>query len=105
SMNFIDPATNAWRQVWMGSGRGQNNFVNGKYSDAARRFTSARRAAQGNQIVGRFIFFNLGPSRVRQLQETSRDGGTTWQETYDFLYVRRGKGGCAVAAGGDTRYC
>jgi tetratricopeptide (TPR) repeat protein len=100
SMNFIDPATNAWRQVWMGSGRGQNNFVNGKYSDGAMRFTFERRDAQGNPIVGRFTFYNLGPNRVRQLQETSRDAGASYQVTYDFLYVRKGSGEQPVRAGG-----
>lgn len=89
SLNFIDPATGTWRQVWMGSGRGQNNFSDGVYRDGAMRFAFERTDPQGNRLIGRFTFFNLGPDRVRQLQEISRDDGATWNTVYDFTYERR----------------
>jgi hypothetical protein len=91
SLNFIDPRTSKWRQVWMGSGRGQNNYENGAYSDGALRFTFERTDPRGNPVRGRFAFFNLGPNRVRQLQEQTRDG-QTYQTVYDFIYVRKGSG-------------
>jgi hypothetical protein len=91
SLNFIDPRTGRWRQVWMGSGRGQNNYENGEYTDNAMRFTYERTDGQGNPVRGRFTFFNLGPNRVRQFQEQTRDG-QTYQTVYDFIYIRKGSG-------------
>ena len=32
---------------------------------------------------------NIGPDTVRQLGETSMDGGKTWQVTYDLTYTRK----------------
>jgi hypothetical protein len=92
SLNFIDPATNMWRQCWIGSyPNGQQDFVNGEYKDGAMRFTFTSAGAKGNKIIGRFIFFNEGPDKVRQFNETSADDGKTWVTSYDFTYLRAGK--------------
>jgi len=34
-------------------------------------------------------FYNLGSDNVRQTTETSSDGGKTWTQVWDGLYVRR----------------
>jgi tetratricopeptide (TPR) repeat protein len=91
SLNFVDPATRKWRQVWMGSGGGLTTFEEGEYRDGALRFVYDNFTPRG-RVKGRFIFFNLGPNRVRQLQESTPDEGKTWQTVYDFIYVRRGSG-------------
>jgi tetratricopeptide (TPR) repeat protein len=92
SMNFVDPATGLWKQVWMGSGRGQTNYENGKYADGMMRFLFTRTNPQGRTATIRFSFHNLGPNRVRQIQETSADSGKTFATNYDFIYVRKGSG-------------
>lgn len=92
SMNFVDRATGMWKQVWMGSGRGQTNYENGKYADGMMRFLFSRATPQGQSQTIRFSFHNLGPNRVRQIQETSADSGKTFSTTYDFIYVRKGSG-------------
>jgi hypothetical protein len=89
SLNFPDPATGEWRQVWMGSGRGQNNYEHGRYLDGAMRFTYSRTGPQGRVQTGRFTFFNLDKDRVRQFLESSTDGGATYQPVYDFTYIRK----------------
>lgn len=89
SMNFVDPATGKWRQVWMGSGRGQTNYVDGAFSDGAMRFVYERAGPQGARVTGRFVFENLGPDRVRQYQDQTLDGGKTYTIVYDFTYFRR----------------
>lgn len=103
SMNFIDAATGKWQQVWVGAeGGGQHVFVNGEYRDSAMRFEfeqPARAAVPATAttpaspatpaLKGRFIFFNQGPNQVRQLNETSADGGETWNTVYDFTYIRK----------------
>jgi len=91
SLNFVDPATRKWRQVWMGSGGGLTTYEDGEYRDGALRFVYDNVTPRG-RVKGRFMFFNLGPNRVRQLQESTPDEGKSWQTVYDFIYVRRGSG-------------
>lgn len=92
SMNYVDPVTGKWEQLWIGSGGiNRNNpqkFVNGVYKDGAMRFDFEQFSAQGKQ-TGRFIFFNEGPDQVRQFNEVSSDGGKTWTTVYDFVYKRK----------------
>ncbi len=92
SMNFVDPETGKWTQMWVGSA-GINNlnitrFYNGEYKDGAMRF-EFNREIQGKKTIGRFIFYNQGPEQVRQFNETSNDNGNTWTTSYDFTYKRR----------------
>ncbi len=94
SMNYVDPITNKWIQVWVGSS-GINTlnitrFYDGEYKDGAMRFVFDREV-NGTKMIGRFIFFNEGPNQVRQFNETSSDGGKTWTTSYDFTYKRVGK--------------
>jgi hypothetical protein len=89
SLNFIDAATNMWKQCWIGSyPNGQQDFVSGEYKDGAMRFTFTTTDAKGNKLMGRFIFYNQGPDKVRQFSETSADDGKTWTTNYDLTYVR-----------------
>ena len=90
SLNFVEPAKGTWKQVWMGSGRGQTDFVDGRYANGVLRFSMSSPDANGVMQPGHFLFHNLGPNRVRQVQESSRDGGATFQTVYDFTYIRRG---------------
>ena len=88
SLNFID-ANNKWRQCWIGSyPNGQQDFVEGEYRDTAMRFTFTTTDAQGHKLTGRFMFYNMGPDKVRQFNETSADAGKTWTTSYDLTYIR-----------------
>lgn len=90
SINYIDPVTNKWKQAWAGSySAGIQEFVNGEYKDSAMRFVFEYKDAQGNRVIGRFIFYNEGPNQVRQFNETSADDGKTWTTSYDFTYIRK----------------
>ena len=91
SMNFIDPTTQKWKQVWIGSsGVNVSEFLNGEYRDGAMRFEFETTVQGAKQLV-HFYFFNQGPDQVRQLHETSSDDGKTWVTTYDFTYIRKKK--------------
>ena len=90
SINFIDPNTNKWKQSWSGSyTNGNQEFTNGEYRDSAIHFDFETKDAQGNKIIGSFIFYNQGPNQVRQFSETSSDNGKTWTTNYDFTYIRK----------------
>jgi tetratricopeptide (TPR) repeat protein len=90
SMNFVDPKTNKWKQVWVGSGGAVTEYINGVYKDSVMEFESSSTNAQGNTKI-RFRFFNQGPDQVRQFQEYSMDDGKTWNVSYDLTYKRKKK--------------
>jgi tetratricopeptide (TPR) repeat protein len=91
SMNFVDPATGKWRQVWIGSDGTPGEFSNGVYKDSVMQFESETHDTAGRKIIGRFRFFNLASDRVRQFKESSPDNGNTWTTDYDLTYIRRKK--------------
>jgi tetratricopeptide (TPR) repeat protein len=90
SMNFVDPVSGKWKQIWVGSG-GVNatEFLNGEYREGAMRFEFDTVNPQGAKQQVHFYFFNEGSDQVRQFHETSTDDGKTWTTTYDFTYVRK----------------
>lgn len=90
SMNFVDPGSGKWKQVWVGSnGLNASEFINGEYREDAMRFECEITNPQGGRSLVHFYFYNQGPDQVRQFHETSSDGGKTWVTTYDFTYKRK----------------
>jgi len=90
SMNFVDPTTNKWKQVWVGSGGTVTEYINGVYKDSVMEFESSSTSGQGIMKI-RFRFFNQGANQVRQFQEYSTDNGKTWNVSYDLTYMRKKK--------------
>jgi hypothetical protein len=90
SMNFVDPVTTKWKQVWVGSGGIVTEYINGVYKDSVMQFESSSTSAQGIMKI-RFRFFNQGSNQVRQFQEYSTDDGKTWNVSYDLTYIRKKK--------------
>ena len=89
SQNWYDPSTKKWTQLWIGSGGGAQYFTEGEYKDGAMRFKYTRPGPSGTRVTGNFIFYNLGPNKVRQYQDVTNDGGKTYQVVYDFIYIRK----------------
>lgn len=87
SFNFYNPVTRKWHQSYMGSG-GDNWMMDGEYKDGALRY-EGHIYTPGSDVLVHMTFFNLEPGKVRQLAETSADGGKTWATTWDAIYVRR----------------
>lgn len=88
SLNYYDAVANNWEQDWIGSNGGPQRYVNGIYKDSAMRFTYEN-ITNGKKTTGNFIFYNLGPDKVRQYQDSSDDGGKTFTVSYDFIYIRK----------------
>jgi hypothetical protein len=88
SMNFIQPKTNKWEQVWMGSGGAYLNYYNGVYKDGAMRYEGNGINKKGDQVLFHLTYFNINKNEVRQLLEQSFDRGNTWNTLYDFTYRR-----------------
>jgi tetratricopeptide (TPR) repeat protein len=89
SQNWYDTTTKKWTQLWIGSGGGHQYFTDGEYKDGAMRFKFQQPDANGVMQPGNFIFYNLGPDKVRQYNEVSNDNGKTFQVVYDFIYIRK----------------
>lgn len=88
SLNYFDVLNNSWEQDWIGSMGGAQRYLNGVYKDSAMRFTYEA-MNNGKKVTGNFIFYNLGPGKVRQYQDASEDGGRTVTVSYDFIYIRK----------------
>jgi len=88
SLNYFDALSNSWEQDWIGSMGGAQKYLNGVYKDSAMRFTYEA-VNNGKKVTGNFIFYNLGPGKVRQYQDASEDGGRTFTVSYDFIYMRK----------------
>ena len=96
SINFYDATTRKWRQTWVSSTGNVSEFQ-GEFKDGAMQFLGSRSGQGGGPGMNRLTFFNLGPDRVRQLAESSSDGGKTWSVVYDFIYIRKGRTASSVS--------
>lgn len=87
SFNFYNPVTKKWHQSYMDS-QGGNYMMDGEYKDGVLRYEGHIYSPRGDVLV-RMNFYNLEPGKLRQTAETSTDGGKTWVQGWDGLYVRR----------------
>lgn len=89
SMNLFNTEQGYWQQTWVDAKGGVTEFRNGRYENGVMRFTAESKGPQGEPVLQKLAFFNLEPGKVRQLGETSGDGGKTWTVSYDLIYVKR----------------
>jgi hypothetical protein len=88
SFNIYNRQTQKWEQFWVDSSGSAIRFT-GEVRDGNMYYTTESTAPSGGKTLGRMTFFNLGPDRVRQLWEQSRDGGKTWSVAFDGMYNRK----------------
>ena len=90
SVNIYDRDRRRWHQTWVDSG-GELLQLDGSRVDTAMVLTGeAFDADAPNQSSRQRITWTpLAGGRVRQLWESSSDGGTTWTVAFDGLYVRQ----------------
>ena len=92
SFNVYDGSRGVWHQTWVDN-RGLLLLLDGAFHDGKMVLEGEGRDGSGplrhritwNRIDG-------DPDRVRQLWETSRNGGATWVVAFDGTYVREGHG-------------
>jgi hypothetical protein len=99
SLFYFSPASEAWRQVWVtdratGPGGVKEKQLVARYPDGGVRFQGAWRA--GSLVVlDRTTLTPRADGSVRQLIETSRDGGASWTTGFEAVYAPRRRGGAA----------
>ena len=89
SLNFYDRATRAWYQTWMDD-RGGALRLKGGLVDRRMVMTSEALPGRAGATTLQRITWSLEPdASVRQLWESSADGGTTWTVAFDGRYVKK----------------
>ena len=90
SFNTYNARTRQWQQTWVDNVAGSTEYLEGKASDNKIVFyTSPFQFSRDTMAIRRLSFFNLGPDKVRQLGEISKDQSKTWATEYDLEYRRR----------------
>jgi hypothetical protein len=84
SLNIYDAASKRWHQTWVDSGGTLAVFEGGLEGSA---MVLRGKTAKGG--VSRIRWDPQGPDRLRQVWESSEDGGKTWKTEFDGLYTRR----------------
>jgi hypothetical protein len=88
SFNTFDPATGQWSQHWVDNG-GMSAIMTGEFHEKNLVYRRELRTKDGTAAIARMTFFDLGPGKVHQLVEQSKDGGKTWTTQIDLTYVKR----------------
>ena len=89
SLNAYDNDRKLWHQTWMDSGGGVLQ-IDGKFADGRMTLAGDAPGEKPGEIVrNRITWTPLPDGRVRQLWESSTDGGKTWTTAFDGLYKRK----------------
>lgn len=88
SFNLFDRATGRWRQTWVDAQANQVDFTGG-LEGPSMVYRSEGKGPGGQPRRTRMTFTPLPGGGVRQLWESSADGGTTWTVAFDGTYLPR----------------
>ncbi len=89
SINYYDPRTQRWTQVWVGEG-GSILHLQGGIVDGVMELGGERQAPDGTRVRDRIRWTPNQDGTVRQHWEISRDQGETWETLFDGVYKRKG---------------
>lgn len=78
SLNNYDPADKKWHQYWVGAG-GRILQLAGSFANGVMTLENAS---------SRIRWTHNADGTVRQVWDVSRDGGKTWQTTFDGKYAK-----------------
>ena len=90
SINTYDAKVGQWQQNWTDNVGGNTHYVKGKFEDNKMVFeTDPYQYSKDTMAIMRLTFFDLGPDKVRQFAQISKDNGNTWATQYDLDYRRK----------------
>ena len=88
SMNFYDKTDKTWNQLWIDN-QGNALKLKGQFDGTSMVLMSTPAVNQNNQIVIHKISWTpLDDGSVRQLWESTQDGGNQWNILFDGNYVK-----------------
>lgn len=91
SVNYYDPGSGRWHQDWVDAS-GQVIHYEGEFKEGAMRLSGTLAGADGAVKASRMILAPGVEGVVRQVIETSADGGSSWQLWFQGEYRRRPEG-------------
>jgi hypothetical protein len=87
SFNRYDSQTGKWEQVWVDT-NGRELKLAGEYKDG-KMVLEGESVRNGATILNRVTWYNNSDGTVRQHWVMSKDGGKTWTDAFDGLYVKK----------------
>ena len=87
SFNVYDRNDGKWHQSWVDA-RGTRTHYVGEFKDG-RIVMIAETVSNGKRAHLKMTFSSLPDGSVRQVGESSSDGGKTWSPRYEFTYIRQ----------------
>ncbi len=87
SFNTWSPTRRTWHQTWVDDGGGFL-LLDGNLDGNAMVLQGERREPNGTTTIQRIRYEPRPPTGLRQLWETSSDGGATWTTVFDGIYTR-----------------
>lgn len=90
SLNMWDAAERKWRQTWVDS-QGSVLLLSGGRRADSMVLEGESPGGKGGMVKNRISWSPLPAGHVRQLWETSADGGKTWQAVFDGDYAPKGE--------------
>ncbi|MDH3214843.1 MAG: DUF1579 domain-containing protein [Candidatus Krumholzibacteria bacterium] len=87
SFNRYDPQRKQWEQIWVDNQGGILRLA-GEYRDAKMTLEGGS-TLEGETVVDRITWYNNEDGTVRQVWQKSKDGGKSWGDVFDGLYVRK----------------
>jgi hypothetical protein len=90
SFNRYDAASRKWEQTWVDNG-GNTLLLAGELTDGAMLLTGTTKRPDGGTMLHRvrWSLIDGDADRLRQLWETSSDGGASWTVSFDGRYQRK----------------
>jgi hypothetical protein len=88
SFNFYNPATGKWQQFWVWR-KGTTLELEGEYAEGRMVLAGDSLDPEGKPLRNRITWYDNEDGSVRQHWEISRDGGESWETSFDGLYRRR----------------
>jgi hypothetical protein len=88
SLNMYDGGSRKWRQTWVDDG-GTVLLLTGEFKDGKMVLEGEIPAGGGKTSRQRITWTPLASGRVRQLWDSSSDGGKTWKVEFDGTYAKK----------------
>lgn len=90
SFNTYNRATRQWQQTWVDNTGGSTEYLKGSLKDNKMEFlTNPFSFSKDTMAIRRLSFYSLGPDKVRQHGEISKNNGESWVTEYDLEYRRK----------------
>jgi hypothetical protein len=88
SYNIYDASTRRWHQTWVDN-QGSLLLLEGTFADGKMVLEGETVDTAGQKQRQRITWQETAPGHVRQLWESSSDGGGTWTTAFDGRYVKQ----------------